>query len=526
MNAVKCLLLTTLIGLTIVGCGEDPEPKSKESSPSPDASFDWQTGLSKESAPEPQPKSEEHSLSSDVGLSKGAALVLTLKGEVSVVNSTSANGSAATVNQFLSPGDSLVTGQASDALLLLTNGTTLSVGANTTFELKAFYQDDFNAGKDKVASLEEETSLSTVLVDLQVGDLVVDVRKLKKKSSFEISSPLGVAGIRGTSFGLSVSSNMTKLLVLTGLVDFVSNENKQNQVGAEKVLVLSTGKEAVINDLSDSQKQSIGQTVAKAKKESKGVSLSILRDKVGNSFKIHLVPSAGNLEMIWVEPGTFMMGSPWGEKGREGKELQHQVTLSRGFYLGKYEVTQAQWAKVMGTQPSKFKGPNRPVEKVSWFAAMKFCRRLTEIERQAGRLTPDYSFQLPSESEWEYACRAGTTTAYSWGNGINSSRANYNYGKDPNRPVKVGQFSANSWGFYDMHGNVMEWVSDWSDSYPEGSVLDPMGPPTGQRRIKRGGCWGNKANALRSAWRGSEPPGSSQKVDLGFRLALKASRRE
>ena len=503
MVCVKSLLLAMLVGLLMLGCGEAPEPKPKleESSPSPNASLDLQPGLS-----------------------KGAALVLTLEGEVSVTNSSSVKGTSATLNQFLSPGDSLETGQASDALLLLTTGTTLSVGANTTFVLKAFSQDDFNEGKAKVGSLEEEASSSTVLIDLNVGELVVDVRKLKKKSNFEISSPLGVAGIRGTSFRLSASADSTKLSVLNGRVDFISNDNKQNQVGAEKVLVLSTGKEAAINHLPDAQKQSIAQAVAKAKKESEGISLSILRDKVGQSFKTHLVPSAGNLEMIWVEPGTFMMGSPRGEKGREGKELQHQVTLSRGFYLGKYEVTQAQWAQVMGTQPSKFKGPNRPVEKVSWFAAMKFCRRLTEIESQAGRLTADYAFQLPTESEWEYACRAGTTTAYSWGNGINSSRANYNYGNDPNRPMKVGQFSPNSWGFHDMHGNVMEWVSDWSDSYPEERMLDPMGPATGQRRIKRGGCWGNKANALRSAWRGSEPPDSNHKIDLGFRLALKASR--
>ena len=524
VDSVKSLLLATLVGMAMVGCGEAPEPKPKGEgiSPSPDANFAFQPDLSKGGAPESLSKPEESSLSSDAGLSKGAALVLTLEGEVRVANSSGVKGTAATVNQFLSPGDSLETGRASNALLLLTNGTTLSVGANTTFVLKAFYQEDFSAGKAKVGSLAEEASSSTVLIDLKVGDLVVDVRTLKKKSNFEITSPLGVAGIRGTSFGLSVSSNTTKLSVLTGLVDFLSNDDKQNQVGAEKVLVLSTGKEAVTNDLAEAQKQSIAHTVAKAKKESEGISLSILGDKVGSSFKTHLVPSAGNLEMIWVEPDTFMMGSPRGEKGREGNELQHQVTLSRGFYLGKYEVTQAQWARVMGNQPSKFKGTNRPVERVSWYAATKFCKRLTDMERETGRLPPYFAYQLPTESEWEYACRAGTTTAYSWGNGINSSRANYNYGNDPNRPVKVGQFAANPWGFHDMHGNVMEWVSDWSDSYPEERVLDPMGPATGQRRIKRGGCWGNKANALRSAWRGSEPPGSGQKVDLGFRVALKA----
>ena len=148
----------------------------------------------------------------------------------------------------------------------------------------------------------------------------------------------------------------------------------------------------------------------------------------------HTVPSANNLEMIFCPPGTFTMGSPTSEAGRGTDETQHQVTLTNGFYLGKYEVTQAQYQTVMNgnseglnVDPSQFKGSNRPVEKVSWEDTQIFLSRLNAIEQSAGRLPNGWKYVLPTEAEWEYACRAGTTTAYSWGNDINSSRANYNW---------------------------------------------------------------------------------------------------
>ena len=470
---MKSLLLTALVGIAMIGCGEAPEPK---------------------------PEGEGSSPSSDASLSKGAALVLTLEGKVSVVNSSSVKGTAATVNQFLSPGDSLVTGQGSDALLLLTNGATLSVGANTTFELKTFYQEDFNSEQAKVGSLKEEVSSSTVLIDLKAGELVVDVRKLRKKSNFEITSPLGVAGVRGTSFSLSSSADSIKLSVLNGRVDFVSNDNQQSQVGAEKVLVSSREEESVINDLADAQKQSIAQIVARARKKAGEISLSTLRDKKSKRSKTRLVPSAGDLEMIWVEPGEFMMGEP---------SKQRQITLTQGFYLGKYEVTQAQWQRVMGSDPSKFKGAERPVEMVSWNDAMEFCKKLTEMEKNAGRMPNGMVYQLPTEAEWEYACRAGTTTVYSWGDQITEINANY---KDSGikQTVEVGQYAANPWGFQDMHGNVYEWCADWwADSRPKFPF-----------RIRRGGSWSSDWTTLRSAFSSGSPPDFRGVVDLGFRLAL------
>ena len=205
----------------------------------------------------------------------------------------------------------------------------------------------------------------------------------------------------------------------------------------------------------------------------------------------HTVSSI-SMEMIFCPPGTFTMGSPTSETGRGGDETQHQVTLTNGFYLGKYEVTQAQYQTVMNgnseglnADPSQFKGSNRPVEKASWEDAQIFLTRLNSIEQSAGRLPNGWKYVLPTEAEWEYACRAGTTTAYSWGNDINSSRANYNWdggyndGNDSKQTVNIGQFSANPWGFFDMHGNVWEWVHDWKASYLTGAQTDPVGSGIG-----------------------------------------------
>jgi formylglycine-generating enzyme required for sulfatase activity len=231
--------------------------------------------------------------------------------------------------------------------------------------------------------------------------------------------------------------------------------------------------------------------------------------------------------MLWVKPGTFDMGSPPAEAGRGKDETQHQVTLTKGFYLGKYEVTQAQWEKVMGSNPSRFKGADRPVEKVSWTEAVAFCTQLTTQEQNAGRLPAGWVYVLPTESQWEYACRAGTTTAYSWGATIASSNANYNWdggandGSDFKQTRDVGQYAANPWGFFDMHGNVWEWTADrYHAAYPTGNpVIDPTGPASGSNRVIRGGSWSNGGPSLRSAKRLSHAP--SDRVNLGFRLSLR-----
>ena len=225
-----------------------------------------------------------------------------------------------------------------------------------------------------------------------------------------------------------------------------------------------------------------------------------------------------SMEMLWVRPGTFEMGSPSSEKYRQGRETPHSVTLTQGFYLGKHEVTQSQWEKVMVSNPSRYKGGNRPVESVSWTEVTAFCDKLTELERKAGRLPAGMSYQLPTEAQWEYACRAGTKTAFSFGAELTSEQANISGGSG--ETVDVGKYPGNSWGFHDMHGNVFEWCADWYGAYPTGAVGDPVGPADGAYRVFRGGSWTSTANFARSAFRFRFEPAISNYA-LGFRLSLR-----
>ena len=159
---------------------------------------------------------------------------------------------------------------------------------------------------------------------------------------------------------------------------------------------------------------------------------------------------------------------------------------------------------------------DRPVEKVSWDDIQKFLTRLNAQE--SGNIPAGWSYVLPTEAQWEYACRAGTTTAYSWGDDINSSNANYN--SNIGQTADVGQYSANPWGFYDMHGNVWEWTADWYGGYSSGAQTDPEGSATGSYRVYRGGSWGNTGPPLRSAYRLFHPP-SSRDSGIGFRVGFK-----
>jgi len=235
------------------------------------------------------------------------------------------------------------------------------------------------------------------------------------------------------------------------------------------------------------------------------------------------------LEMIWVRPGTFLMGSPASEPGREYKgrdETQHKVTLTKGYWLGKYEVTQGQWKQVIGNNPSKFKGDNLPVEQVSWHDVKNFCGKLNESKHV--KLAIGYQYNLPTEAQWEYACRAGTTTATAFGNSLSSHQANFkgsepyggaSKGPDLGRTVAVGNYRPNAWGFYDMHGNVWELCHDRFGDYEPGAATDPVGPSSGSYRVFRGGSWNGSASYCRSALRGRIIPGY-RIGGLGFRLCL------
>ncbi len=205
------------------------------------------------------------------------------------------------------------------------------------------------------------------------------------------------------------------------------------------------------------------------------------------------------IEFIFIPAGTFTRGS-------------YPVTISKPFYLGKYQVTQAQWKAVMGNNPSAFKGDTLPIEKVSWEDCQKFIRKLNEKEGTT-------KYRLPTNAEWEYACRAGTTTKFSFGDD-ESKLSQYGwYGANSGSNTQpVGQKKPNSWSLYDMHGNVWEWCSDWYENYPKNAVTDPAGPGSGSYRVNRGGCWGDSAGGCTAAIRYRDHPGL-RNFALGFRLA-------
>ncbi len=234
------------------------------------------------------------------------------------------------------------------------------------------------------------------------------------------------------------------------------------------------------------------------------------------------------LELLPIPSGSFLMGSPESELGRMADETRHPVTLTYRFWLGKFQVTQAQWQAVMGDNPSCFKGPDLPVEQVTWEDCAAFAAKLTE--REKAHLPEGYGYRLPTEAEWEYACRSGTATPFHYGNTLDSTQANfdgnYPYG-DAGRCVFLdrktpgGTYRPNSWGLYDMHGNVAEWCHDWYADYPEGVAIDPVGPDTGQKRVLRGGHWRIDGRTCRSACRCSHKPNwQGRFCYFGFRLAL------
>jgi sulfatase modifying factor 1 len=211
------------------------------------------------------------------------------------------------------------------------------------------------------------------------------------------------------------------------------------------------------------------------------------------------------LEMVLIPVGKFMMGSPASEVGRRENETQHEVTLTKPFYIGKYETTQEQWQVVMGNNPSETKGVRLPVNKVSWNDCQQFIKKLNAKTNSV--------YRLPTEAEWEYTCRAGTVTAYSFGDNITKSDANFD-----GSSVKVGVYKPNTLGMYDMHGNVWEWCEDWYGDYPEGSVTDPNGPGTGINRVLRGESFLERKSIARSSLRHSDKPTGRYYGNVGFRL--------
>jgi formylglycine-generating enzyme required for sulfatase activity len=236
---------------------------------------------------------------------------------------------------------------------------------------------------------------------------------------------------------------------------------------------------------------------------------------------------------VFIPSGSFTMGSPVGELGRNGEEVQHQVTVSRAFWMKATEVTQEEWLNVMGSNPSG-SGCNRcPVERVTWNASVDYLNQLSDAAGLPRCYDASRAFQglaclgyrLPTEAEWEYSARAGTQTTF-YSGGITQSECQIDRNLDivgwycgnaGNSTRQVGGKQPNAWGLFDMHGNVWEWVNDWYGPYPAGALVDPVGPLMGAERVQRGGCWNNPARLARAAQRASHSPSAFVDNNLGFR---------
>lgn len=221
------------------------------------------------------------------------------------------------------------------------------------------------------------------------------------------------------------------------------------------------------------------------------------------------IDSYTGMKFVLIPPGNFMMGSPEDEEDRNVNETWHQVTISQPFYMQTTPVTQGQWDKVMGSKPSYFKGNDRPVEQVNWKNCQEFITRFSELSGK--------SYRLPTEAEWEYACRAGTT-ASRFGD-IDEIAWYESNSQGETHPV--GQKKPNAWGLYDMLGNIWEWCNDWYGKYPNTKVTDPVGPPSGKGRVLTGGCFNSPPGIIRAALRNTIMTDSRCNY-TGCRLALSA----
>jgi formylglycine-generating enzyme required for sulfatase activity len=248
-------------------------------------------------------------------------------------------------------------------------------------------------------------------------------------------------------------------------------------------------------------------------------------------------------DFVLIKGGTYIMGSPSSEAERGTDETQRRVTVA-DFYLAKSEVTQREYRELAGNNPSNFKGDTLPVENVTWFDAVRYCNAISAKEG----LTPAYTisgtdvkwdrsangYRLPTEAEWEYACRAGTTTPFHTGKGISDSEANfmnsYGYNSDASgrvtggyrqETIAVNSFKPNQWGLFDMHGNVWEWCWDWYGEYGTSAAENPTGAVSGSYRVNRGGGWNDFPKHIRSAYRAATPPDNGS-FNIGFRLARNA----
>ena len=423
---------------------------------------------------------------------------------------------------IIDPSSIVKTGNGSSVSLLFTNGSIGTLNENSSLLVKDFWQSEIRPSNRPVNEQIQEISPSRIHLNLELGDLVVDVKKLDRSSNFRIETSLGVAGIRGTSFRISSMPQENRLLVREGLVEFLNKDLQVSKVSQSQKLSFDQTKDSTISPMSKEDEIKIYEELDLAKKNASSFSINELMHASKNASGteiIHVAKAAGDMKFIFCPSGIFKMGAMDENLGRGYEKPAHFVTITKGFYLGKFEVSQFEWMKIMTENPSnKFISEKNPVGSVTWNAANEFCRKLTDLERKAKRLPEGWHYTLPTEAEWEYACRAGTMTPYYFGQEITKQQVNFGTGK----PTPVGSLRPNNWGFYDMHGNVWEWVNDWMSNFTASRKVDPMGPAKGESKVYKGGCFvNNLPYENRSTSRYYRNPATYKYAHVGFRVAFK-----
>ncbi|MFM2166296.1 MAG: hypothetical protein RIS79_667 [Verrucomicrobiota bacterium] len=387
---------------------------------------------------------------------------------------------------------------------------------------------DYSAKEQDLASCEKR--LRTVRQEIaKLEELVLEKLDSARKTAIEVKrAPLLTRWISKRLMTKATLAVGESLVELSAAVAKTANDRYSKLVGEQMgfiyqlqgVLLKESDPESYFKQLSPI----LAKATAEAELRWKNPLVSyekwfFLRYGLVSLIEAGVQVRVDDIPVRWIPPGQFIMGSPLGEAGQLSDEVQHQVVLTQGFFMSETECTQAQWEVIMGSNPSNFKGPNQPVETVNWVDAVQYCRKLTAKQRTEGIIPEGWEWRLPTEAEWEYAARAGTTgsrhgelDAIAWWSGNSAGK-----------PHPVKQRGANGWGLNDMMGNVYEWCSDWYGDYPTRSVTDPTGASSGSCRVFRGGSWTDVAGFVRSASRHARGPGMCFN-NLGFRPALSSVR--
>ena len=350
--------------------------------------------------------------------------------------------------------------------------------------------------------------------------------EIGQSSGFVMDHPPSIAG---NSFGFAMCSPTFPGAIPVSVPGVVQGTLRLTPLGYSVVgigILDSSGTSAAFTFTVPNNPVLVGATFDVQGADVDGIGFMSLTDNDLEVLVAAPPPGAPNPIMVAIAPGTFQLGSPVTPLNvapyynQANAQPVHTVTITQPFWIGNYEVTQAEYQAVMGSNPSYFQGPLLPVVTVSWSQAVAYCDALTVQEAAAGRLPAGYEYRLPTEAEWEYCCRAGTTTEWSVGDSLNCAQANVGC---ENQPSAVGSYLPNAWGLHDMHGNVWEWCLDtWDGSanYPAGSTSDPYVTAGSVQRVIRGGSWFNSFNDYhlhRSAFRYGAPLAYASNA-MGFRV--------